>query len=63
MIETLGELKKQMAEAIIMQECMTESKFLYYREYDEDPIFVIEISAIKDTQYRKNQIKLAKGKE
>jgi len=51
MIKTLGELKKQIGEIIINCTCKREPEVLYYRQYDDDPLFVVTIRAFRTDEF------------
>lgn len=54
MIKTLGELKKQIGEVIINRTADRIPEVLYYRQYTSDPLYVIEIKAIHEHEFQKD---------
>lgn len=54
MIKTLGELKKEIAEVIINRTADRIPKVIYYRQYTSDPLYIIEIKAIHEHEFQKD---------
>lgn len=54
MIKTLGELKKEIVEVIINHSADRISEVLYFRQYTSDPLYVIEIRAIHNHEFEKD---------
>lgn len=55
MIKTLGELKKQIGEVIINCTCDRDPEVFYFRQYTCDPLYVIEIKAIHEHEFKKEE--------